>query len=340
MTVASCLACGGYLAAAGAGLRAQQPPPAPSAASSGLDIIQLRPNVYMIAGAGGNIVVQTGEDGMVVVDAGSAAKADEVVTAIKALWPRPIRFLINTSADPDHVGGNDKVAGSGQTLLTLTGAAAGSPDDALNRVTLGGGATIVGSEPVLMRMSAPSGQAAPYPTAAQPAETFLERRFAMFLNGEGIEARHQAAAHTDGDSFVTFRRSDVIVAGDILDTTRFPVIDVARGGSIQGELDALNRLIEMTIASVPIVSRDGGTLVVPGHGRVCDQFDVVEYRDMVTIIRDRVRDLAKEGKTLEQVKAASPARGYTRRYASDTGPWTTNMFVEAVFKSLDSGKKK
>ena len=133
---------------------------------------------------------------------------------------------------------------------------------------------------------------------------------------------------------VFFRRSDVVVAGDILDTTRFPVIDVAKGGTINGEIAALNRLVELAIPSVPIVSREAGTLVVPGHGRVCDQFDVVEYRDMVTIVRDRVRDLIKAGMTLDQIKAASPARGYTRRYGADSGPWTTNNFVEAVYQSL------
>jgi cyclase len=156
----------------------------------------------------------------------------------------------------------------------------------------------------------------------------------MYLNDEGIEVLHQPAAHTDGDSIVFFRRSDVVVAGDILDTTRFPLIDVARGGSIQGEIDALNRLVELAIPSVPLVSREAGTLVIPGHGRVCDQLDVVEYRDMVTIIRDRIRDLIREEKTLEQIQATAPTRGYTRRYGSDSGPWTTKMFVEAVYRSL------
>jgi cyclase len=156
----------------------------------------------------------------------------------------------------------------------------------------------------------------------------------MYLNGEGIEVLHQPAAHTDGDVMVFFRRSDVVVAGDVLDTTRFPMIDVAKGGTIQGEIAALNRLVDLAIPSVPIVSREEGTLVIPGHGRVCDQLDVVEYRDMVTIIRDRIRDLVKVGSTLEQIKAASPTRGYTRRYGSDTGPWTTNNFVEAIYQTL------
>jgi glyoxylase-like metal-dependent hydrolase (beta-lactamase superfamily II) len=156
----------------------------------------------------------------------------------------------------------------------------------------------------------------------------------MYLNGEGIELLHQPAAHTDGDVMVFFRRSDVVVAGDVLDTTRFPVIDAARGGSINGEIAALNRLVDLAIPSVPIVSREAGTLVIAGHGRVCDQTDVAEYRDMTTIVRDRIRDLKKAGMSLDQVKASSPTRGYTRRYGSDNGPWTTSNFVEGVYKTL------
>jgi glyoxylase-like metal-dependent hydrolase (beta-lactamase superfamily II) len=145
---------------------------------------------------------------------------------------------------------------------------------------------------------------------------------------------HQPAAHTDGDVLVFFRRSDMVVAGDVLDTTRFPVIDVARGGSVTGEIAALNRLVDLAIPSVPIVSREAGTLVIPGHGHVCDQTDVADYRDMVTIVRDRIRDLKKAGMTLNQIKATSPTRGYTRRYGSDSGSWTTDNFVDAVYQSL------
>ena len=126
------------------------------------------------------------------------------------------------------------------------------------------------------------------------------------------------------------------MAGDVFDTRRFPVIDIAKGGGINGEIAALQKLVDTAIPSVPIVSREEGTLIVPGHGRICDQLDVVDYRDMVTIIRDRIRDLMKQGLTLEQIKAASPARGYVRRYGSDTGSWTTNNFVEAIYRSMSS----
>ncbi len=297
-------------------------------ADTGIEVLKVRENFFVIAGAGGHVSVQVGEDGVVVVDAGTTAQAGAVVAAIRTITPRPIRYVINTSADPDHVGGNEVVTKAGQTLFTTPGSIALSGD------FLGGAASILAAEPVLTRMSAPTGQASPFPAAAFPTETFDHPRKYMYLNGEGIEILRQPAAHTDGDVLVFFRRSDVVVAGDVLDTTRFPVIDVARGGSIDGEIAALNRLVDLAIPSVPIVSREGGTVVVPGHGRLCDQIDVVEYRDMVTIIRDRVRALKDGGMTIEQVKAAAPARGYTRRYGSEAGPWTTSRFIEAVYASV------
>jgi cyclase len=307
------------------GLAAQQ------TSGTNLEVLQLRPNFYMIAGVGGNVGFQVGADGVVVVDSGSESNADAIVAAIKKVTTQPIRYVINTSADPDHVGGNLILAKAGQTIFTRTGGAG------LAANFIGGGASILSAEQVLARMSGPSGKPSPYPIDAWPTETFSEPR--MFLNGEGIEVFHEPAAHTDGDAIVFFRRTDVVVAGDVFDTRRFPVIDVAKGGSIQGEIAALQKLVDTAIPSGPIMSREEGTLIVPGHGRICDQFDVAEYRDMVTIIRDRVRDLMKQDLTLEQVKAASPARGYTRRYGSDTGSWTTNDFVEAIYRSMNEKVK-
>jgi glyoxylase-like metal-dependent hydrolase (beta-lactamase superfamily II) len=299
----------------------------PSLPENGLDVLQLRPNFYLIAGAGGNIGVQVGPDGVVVVDSGTAERAGDVVNAVKKIWGRPIRYVINTSADADHIGGNETVARAGQTILNWSNAALGG-------LTNDGAAAILAAEGVLLRMSAPTGQTSPYPAGAWPTETFHGRRSYMFLNGEGIETLHQPAAHSDGDSVVFFRRTDVVMAGDIIDATRFPRIDVNRGGSIQGEIDALNRLVELAIPSFPLVWQEGGTYVIPGHGRVYEQLDVVEYRDMVTIVRDRVRAMIDDGRTLEQVVAARPAQGYVRQYGSDAGPWTTTMFIEAVYRSL------
>jgi len=167
-----------------------------------------------------------------------------------------------------------------------------------------------------------------------PTDAFHYARKYLYLNGEPIEVLHQPAAHTDSDVFAFFRRSDVVVVGDVFDTTRFPVIDLERGGSIEGEIAALNRLAELAVPSVPIVSREAGTLVIPGHGRLGDHFDVIEYRDMLAIIRDRVRAMIDAGQSLEHVKAAGPAKGYAGRYGSNSGDWTTDRFVEAVYKSL------
>jgi glyoxylase-like metal-dependent hydrolase (beta-lactamase superfamily II) len=299
-----------------------------SRAAANLEVLQLRPNFYMIAGAGGNIGVQVGTDGIVVVDTGSASSAGAVVAAIRKITMRPIRYVINTSAGADHVGGNAILAEAGQTLFTGGGGAG------VGANFLGGAASILAAEQVLTRMSAPTGRTAPFPVGAWPTETFSQPRKYMYLNGEGIEVLHQPSAHSDGDAIVFFRRSDVIVTGDVIDTNRFPVIDLEKGGSVQGEIAALQKLVDMAIPSVPIVSREEGTLIIPGHGRVYDQLDVVEYRDMVTIIRDRIQDMIRQGRTLDEIKAESPARGYIRRYGSDSGEWTTNDFVEAVYRSL------
>ena len=156
-------------------------------------------------------------------------------------------------------------------------------------------------------------------------------RLSHYFNGEGIELIYRPDAHTDGDSIVRFRGSEVIAAGDLYSTETYPVIDIARGGNIQGVVDGLNRILDL---SFPEFSTEGGTMIVPGHGRISDSADVAYYRDMVTIIRDRVQDMVKKGMTLEQVKAARPTADYDPRYGTSTGPWTTDMFVEAVYRSL------
>jgi glyoxylase-like metal-dependent hydrolase (beta-lactamase superfamily II) len=312
---------------------AQQSPQLMLPEAGDLTVLQLRPNFYVIAGAGGNVGVQVGEDGVVVVDTGTANRSAAIIAIIKKLSLRPIRYIIDTNADPDHVGGNEALSKAGDTLFTNPGSIA------LGGNFIGGAASILSAEGVLRRMSAPTGQVSPYPGAALPTETFDHARKYMYLNGEGIEIFNQPAAHTDGDVLVFFRRSDVVMAGDVFDTTRFPVIDVARGGSVQGTIAALDKLAELAIPSVPIVSRDAGTIVVPGHGHLSDQLEVVEYRDMLSIIRDRVQELVSAGRTLEQVKATAPARGYTRRFGADSGPWTTNQFIEAVYQSLAKGKR-
>jgi cyclase len=303
-------------------------PQIPGAAAASLEVLDVRANFFVIVGAGANVGVQVGDDGVVVVDAGSAANSAAVVAAVKRITPKPIRYIIDTGPDADHVGGNEVLSKAGETFFPNT-RIAGQQRDFMGPV-----AAILAFEGVLRRMSAASGTTPAYPAGGWPTETFHYARKYFYLNGEAIEVLHQPAAHTDSDVFVFFRRSDVVMAGDVLDTRQFPVIDVERGGSIQGEIAALNRLSELAIASVPIVAREAGTIVVPGHGRLYDQFDVIEYRDMVTIVRDRVRDLIAAGRSLDAVKAAAPAKGYVGRYGNAGGAWTTDRFVEAVYRSL------
>ena len=300
-----------------------------AASPDGLEVVEVRPNVFMIAGAGGNVGVQVGEDGVVVVDAGSAGNAAALLAAIKTITPQPILYIIDTGPDADHVGGNDVLSKAGNQFYPGTRAASNRPD-ALRSV-----AAILAAEGVLRHMTVAADPSRS--PVGLPSESFHYAKKFLYLNGEAIEVLHQPAAHSDSDAFVFFRRSDVVAAGDVLDTRRFPVIDVARGGSIDGEVAALDRLSEIAVASVPIVSREAGTIVIPGHGRLYDQYDVIEYRDMVTIIRDRVREMVNAGRSLEQVKAARPANGYEGRYGTSRD-WTTDMFVEAVYRSLMKGK--
>jgi glyoxylase-like metal-dependent hydrolase (beta-lactamase superfamily II) len=297
-----------------------------------LDVVQLRPNFYVIAGAGGNILMQVGPEGVILVDSGSSQMSDKILATIRRITPLPIRYIINTSMDADHVGGNSNLAKAGLTILAgAIAAGAGLTDDV---VTNSGGASVLAHENVLARMSARTGELPPTPLALWPTKTFAYRLYSMYLNGEGIQVIHQPAAHTDGDVIVFFRKGDVIATGDIIDTTRFPVIDVKRGGSVQGEIDALNRLMDLSIHNLPLQWHSDRTFLVPGHGRVYDKLDLLEYRDAITVVRDRIQELIKEGKTLEQVKAANPTLGYRSQYGSDTGPWTTDMFVEVVYNEL------
>ena len=289
-----------------------------NAQTSSLEVLEVRPSFFVIVGAGANVGVQVGEDGVVVVDTGSAAGAPGVLSAIKRISPKPIRYVIDTGPDEDHVGGNEAVSSAGEKLFAggLPGGGQQNTATAADRI-----APVIAAEGVLRHL-------AKSPAGGWPTEVFHYSRKAMYLNGEAIEVLHQPAAHTDSDVFAFFRRSDVVMAGDVLDTRQFPVIDVDRGGSIQGELAALNRLVDLAVPSTPVVTREAGTIVVPGHGRLCDQYDVVDYRDMLTIIRDRVRDLKKAGRSLVDVKAAQPAKGYVGRYGNP------DRFVEAVYRSL------
>jgi glyoxylase-like metal-dependent hydrolase (beta-lactamase superfamily II) len=291
-------------------------------------VLPVQGNVYMLVGDGSNIAVQTGEQGAFVVDTGSGKLTDKVVAEIrKLIGNKPIQYVVSTSIHPEHTGGNVKIhaAGADPSLLGSFFSAGGQAF-----ADAGVGATMIGHQNVQNRLSAASGLGA-MPSAGWPTDTFLEGRRRKYYNGEGIDIFWQPNAITDGDTIVHFRQSDVIVTGDIFTTTQFPFIDVKNGGSVQGEIAALNNILDKTIYQH---LGEGGTLIIPGHGRLADEYEVSEYRDMLVIIRDRVQAMINQGATLAQVQAARLTADYDNRFGAVTGPWTTNMFIEAVYTSL------
>jgi cyclase len=293
-------------------------PPAP--ASGDVSVLRVQGNIYLLAGAGGNIAAQVGDDGVLLVDSGTAGMTDKVLAAVRQLSDKPIRFIVNTHAHPEHMGGNERLASAGSR------GAGGRPSD-----NPGPGAMVIAHEAVLRAVSAPTGRPAAMPVAAWPTDTYAGESKDVSSNSEAVQLFHAPAAHTDGDTIVLFRRSDVVVTGDVFDFTSYPVIDTAKGGRFTGVIAALNRIIELTVARD---WQEGGTMVIPAQGRIADESDVVEYRDMLTIIRDRIQALIKKGMTLEQVQAARPTYEYDGRYGSTSGSWTTAMFVEAAYRDL------
>ena len=322
-----------------------------SEAAPEIEILHIRGPLYVLAGAGANITMSVGPEGIFMVDSGRAGMEGKILDAVNRLSrnlarfgqpvarneggggsgsvvsgytpPKPIRYIANTSALADHAGGNEKLAGAG---ITYTGG-----NVAGDLSTAGEGAAIVAHENVLQRMSDAKAN-----FKAQPTETYFGKQMKLshYFNDEGIRIVHFNGA-TDGDSIVHFRTSDVIAAGEIFSPENYPLIDLQRGGSVQGLLDGLNYMLDLII---PEFRTEGGTFVVPAHGRVADNADVAYYRDMLTIIRDRIQDMMKKGMTLDQIKAAKPTEDWDPRIGKTTGAWTTDMFVEAIYKSLSAKK--
>jgi len=315
-------------------------PVGPRRASPGYDmekpdgeihVIGVQDSVYMLVGDGANIAVQIGDEGPMVVDTGAGRLSDKVIAAIHKLSDKPIQFIVNTSFHADHIGGNLKLHQAGEDPSLYGSFFSGQFADA------GKGATIIAHQNVQNRMDALSGKPGAVAADAIPSDTFLQGRRRKYHNGEAVEVFWEPNAITDGDTIVHFRRSDVIVTGDIFNTTQYPFIDVKNGGTVTGELDALNNILDKTVYEL---DEEGGTMIIPAHGRVCDEWEVTEYRDMVAIIRERVQKMINDGATLEQVKAARPTADYDDRYGALSGPWTTDMFVEAVYTSLKQSPTK
>jgi glyoxylase-like metal-dependent hydrolase (beta-lactamase superfamily II) len=317
MTLRFCLVA---LACCGLTLAAQGPPAPPAAAarnatasSTGdVHVLPVQKSVYMIVTPAGNVTAQIGNDGVLLVDTGTAALAPEIFAAVRTLSDKPIHTIVNTHLHADHTGGNAvmvKMGGGGPQPVRVM-----AHENTFNRM-------------MDAAVAANSGT----PSAAMPMNTYFTPTRDFFLNGEAIILHHVPAAHTDGDSLVHFRGSDVVSVGDVFSPELYPVIDAQNGGSVNGLIAALNRVLEIT---VPAKYQEGGTYVIPGHGRLCDEAEVVEYRDMVTIVRDRIADLIKKRQSLTQVKAARPSRDYDAEYGAQSGASSPDAFVEAVFNSL------
>ncbi len=288
--------------------------------ASQIRILHVQGRVYMLTGAGANITVQVGDNAVVLVDAGVPQMSEQVLSAVRTLSQKPIEFILDTTTDEDHIGGNQNLAKAGNFSTGLPGEESG--------------ASVVAQLNALNWMSAPTGKTPPVAVALWPSDTYDNDKW-EFFNDEAVILEHPHAAHTDGDTVVFFRRSDVVSVGEIFTPLLYPVIDPKRGGTINGEIDALNQVIDIM---VPREGEEGGTYVIPGHGRLCDRAEIANYRDMVTIIRDRIEDLVKKGKTVDQVKAAKPTMDYDGVYGADSGPWTTEMFIEAVYNDLSKQK--
>lgn len=298
-------------------------PQKPDWAKLQVETLHVQGKVYLVAGAGGNIAVQTGDDGVLMVDTGYEQMSGKVLAAIQKLSDKTLRTIINTTLMDSHTGANAVFVKVGRINQAGPGLG-GRPNEAelwghANLLSL---MTEIGEDKIAV--------------GRWPPKVFSTRQRDFHSNDEPVVMLHVPNAVTEGDTMVWFRKSDVIVSGELLNLASFPRIDLAHGGSINGVIEGLNMLLEIM---VPKHNQEGGTMVIPGYGRIGDEHDVLEYRDMVTIIRDRVKAAVGKRMTLQQVKALKPTATYEYEPRFNRDPaWTAEMFVEAIYRSLSEAK--
>jgi glyoxylase-like metal-dependent hydrolase (beta-lactamase superfamily II) len=285
-------------------------------AQATLEVLRVQGNVYLLAAQGGNAVAQIGNDGPLLVDTQPVAMSARVLEAVRGLSPRPIRHIVLTSGGEQQAGGAATLSKAGRYVRVI---------DSMDPRGLDARSSIIAHVNVLSRMGA-----AKVPSDSWPTDTYFVSEWSLFSNGEAVQLFHVPAAHSDGDTIVFFRRSDVVMTGAIFDATAYPRFDSRAGGGIDGVIEGLNRVLDLAVAGE---NQEGGTVVVPGRGRLSDETDVANYRDMVTIVRDRVRAMVSKGLPLEQVKAARVTSDYDGNYG--TRPeWTGDMFAEAIYRDV------
>ena len=289
---------------------------APVGAQGGLDVLPAQGSVFVVVGPGGNTTVQVGADGPLVVDTQPASLSTRVLEVVAGLSPRPIRHIVLTSGGDQQAGGAAALAKAGRYIRVI---------DAIDPRGLDARASIMAHVNVLSRMTTEQA-----PSDATPTDTYFAAEWSLFANGEAVQLVHIPAAHSDGDTIVFFRRSDVVSTGAIFDAAGYPRFDPRVGGTIDGIIEGLNRVLDI---AVPAANQDGGTVVIPGRGRLSDETDVANYRDMVTIVRDRVRHLRSKGTSLEQIKKAKLTSDYDGLYGR-RDEWTADMFVEAIYRDV------
>lgn len=277
--------------------------------SPNLELLHVQDQVWMVAGGGGNTALLVGDEGIVVVDTKLPQASEALIALIDEEFDMPIRWIVNTHVHMDHVGGNAAVSQAGEFLT-------------------GGPAAIFSHAGVMVSMITGDAE---FEDDALPANTYATPSMEFYANGEAVQLIHQPSAHTDGDTVVFFRGSNVLVAGDIFTLGIYPIIDVANGGTVRGYLDALNNMLAIAI---PNRIQQAGTYIIPGHGRITDEYELVNYRDMLTIIYERIEDAVSRGLSLEQVKAERLTRDYDPIYGADTGFWTTDQFIETIYAEL------